>query len=83
MYRKLKLRIQKFLQYETVLGPEDGDSNTAAPGAAGGDEEKEIDGTGGKKAKDNSAPISGPGLGDLHTVGEHEDVSPTAPNCVE
>jgi hypothetical protein len=71
MYRKLKLRIQKFLQYETVLGPEDGD------------EEKEIDGTGGKKAKDNSAPISGPGLGDLHTVGEHEDVSPTAPNCVE
>lgn len=77
MYKSVKLRIKKFLQYETVLGPEDGETSSPARPDAGGDEEKQIGGTGGKDVKDNSAPISGPGLGDLHTVGEHEDVSPS------
>jgi hypothetical protein len=62
---------QKFLQYETVLGPEDGDV-VPPPGATAshGDEEKNIGGN----VKDNTVPISGPGLGDLHTVGDASDV---------
>lgn len=64
---------QKFLQYETVLGPEDGESAPAPSSAHAGDEEKNISGQ--VVIKDTSVPISGPGLGDLHTVGEQSDVS--------
>ena len=63
---------QKFLQYETVLGPEDGETAPMPTmGSNQGDEEKNI----GSSGKDTSVPISGPGLGDLHTVGENSDVS--------
>ena len=63
---------QKFLQYETVLGPEDGEASPAPVGILAGDEEKNINGA--EHVKDTTVAISGPGLGDLHTVGENSDV---------
>jgi aquaporin related protein len=59
----------KWLQYETVLGPEDGPPPPAALGTGSDvapgrilDEEKAIGGDAG-----GLMAISGPGLGDLHT----------------
>ena len=71
-------KLLKWLQYETVLGPEDGEApkpadkkgkkDVAALGTAGGDGEpgRMVDE---EKAIDNSGTmaVSGPGLGDLHT----------------
>lgn len=60
---------QKFLQYETVLGPET-DESAPVPRTASGqpvDEEKAVSGP--------TAAISGPGLGDLLTIGNKDAVS--------
>lgn len=61
--------VQKFLQYETVLGPETEEStaHTATASGHAGDEEKAISGP--------TAAITGPGLGDLLTIGNKDDVS--------
>jgi aquaporin related protein len=97
-------KLLKVLQYETVLGLEDGEEATPA---SQGDEENNITGAGnggqkknegvdgGKPEMENeklgkgvnkggnqrqgSWKVSGPGLGDLHTAGEYNDVSPLSP----
>lgn len=59
------------MQYETVLGPETDELPRTASGHVNpsGDAEKGLSGP--------TAAISGPGLGDLHTIdgGNREDVS--------
>jgi aquaporin related protein len=97
-------KLLKVLQYETVLGLEDGEEATPA---SQGDEENNITGAGnggqkknqgvdggkpemeneklgkgvdrGRQGSAGSWKVSGPGLGDLHTVGEYNDVSPFSP----
>jgi aquaporin related protein len=74
-------KLLKWLQYETVLGPEDGDSRPSAPATApidagAGrmiDEEKAVE----SRGKEGTMAISGPGLGDLHTEDHpgHDGVS--------
>jgi aquaporin related protein len=75
-------KLLKILQYETVLG--DSDTDSKAPSSKSkGDEEKNIDAPGGaapgessgSKGGDGTWQVSGPGLGDLHTTGEYNDVS--------
>lgn len=62
----------KWLQYETVLGPEDGEAPRpavlalAAPGGMM-DEEKAIGSGGDNNTAGGMLAVSGPGLGDLHT----------------
>lgn len=71
-------KLLKWLQYETVLGPEDGEpapkpskkngAKNSDPGAGlMMDEEKHIEGDGNQK-KNNSGTmaVSGPGMGDYH-----------------
>ena len=75
---------QKWLQYETVLGPEDGEApkgeaagpmgSLGANGMKHDDEEKATEG--------RQFDVSGPGLGDLHTQGPTEavfDLRPSGP----
>lgn len=64
----------KWLQYETVLGPEDGDvvpkpEDVGRHRAGQVDEEKAVGGGAGGMV------ITGPGLGDLLTEGPQEEVS--------
>lgn len=67
----------KWLQYETVLGPEDGEGPGVPTTADAGaprmiDEEKDIQGKGEKKVgTDGMMDVSGPGLGDYHTSEHH------------
>ena len=78
-------KLLKWLQYETVLGDNDADSkDISGKGDVKGDEEKNIDSSGGAVSKglskitgavDGNWQVSGPGLGDLHTTGEYNDVS--------
>jgi aquaporin related protein len=75
-------KLLKILQYETVLGDSDTDSKDLSSKSKG-DEEKNIDASGGaapggssgSKGEDGTWQVSGPGLGDLHTTGEYNDVS--------
>ncbi|KAI9635226.1 aquaporin-like protein, partial [Dioszegia hungarica] len=65
-------KMLKWLQYETVLGPEDGEAPRpavlalAAPGGMM-DEEKAIGSGGDNNTAGGMLAVSGPGLGDLHT----------------
>jgi len=73
-------KLLKILQYETVLGENDPDSKDLS---GKGDEEKNIDSSGGaiqdgpskSSGADGDWQVSGPGLGDLHTAGETTEVS--------
>jgi len=77
-------KLLKWLQYETVLGENDPDSKDIS---SKGDEEKNIDSSGGAVQEGSSKPsgadgnwqVSGPGLGDLHTAGEPNEVSINTP----
>lgn len=74
-------KLLKVLQYETVLGESDPESKDLSGKI--NDEEKRIDSSGGavqgdsdnSKGGDGTWQVSGPGLGDLHTTGEYNDVS--------
>lgn len=71
-------KMLKWLQYETVLGPEDGDvvpppgaRSGAGAGAGHVDEEKAVGGN----INGPTMAVTGPGLGDLLTEGPREEVS--------
>ena len=69
-------KMLKWLQYETVLGPEDGDvvprpEDVGRRRASHVDEEKAVEGQG----KQGAMVITGPGLGDLLTEGPQDAVS--------
>jgi aquaporin related protein len=82
-------KLLKWLQYETVLGPEDGDvpppRSLAAPGAGADvgpngarDEEKAVGGAGAGASAGPTMVVAGPGLGDLLTEGPQHAVSAEA-----
>jgi len=66
-------KLLKWLQYETVLGPEDGETAPAA-GSAGIIDVEKTAGTGAATNTSGLMDVSGPGLGDLHTHGNAEAV---------
>ena len=82
-------KLLKVLQYETVLGSDEVEPKAASSKSkTTGDEEKDIATSGavtqgaesGSKGADGNWQVSGPGLGDLHTAGEYNDVSIYTPS---
>lgn len=65
-------KTQKWLQYETVLGPEsDGPDEAAEPDQSKkNDDKKDVE----KANTPRRLDVSGPGIGDLHTAGDRTSV---------